>query len=229
MGLHTRYHGMRMKVLSIVLFVCAVAGVAGAAEPFGEDPSPPKAAELSEVSAPEASAFDRLTFHAAPKMLAKDAVTSDWPAVLGPKDDATSPETPLLHTWPEGGPAKVWEVRKGDGYTSPAISGEHLVIFHAEEGKEVIECLHPETGKRYWVHEYPISYKDRFGYANGPRGSPAIADGRVVTIGVTCMMTCLDLKTGRVAWQRDLRKEFLVPQDSLAMVARRCSWMAWRL
>jgi outer membrane protein assembly factor BamB len=213
MGLHTRYHGMRMKVLSIVLFVCAAAGAAGAAELFGEDPSPPKAAELSDAPAPEASTFDRLTFHAAPKPLAKEAVTTDWPAVLGPNDDATSPETPLLHTWPEGGPAKVWEVRKGEGYTSPAISGEHLVIFHAMEGKEVIECLHPETGKRYWVHEYPISYKDRFGYANGPRGSPSIADGRVVTIGVTCMMTCLDLKTGSIAWQRDLQKEFLVPQD----------------
>ena len=35
----------------------------------------------------------------------------------------------------------------------------------------------------------------------------------MVTVGVTSVLTCLDLKTGRVAWQRDLSKEFHVPQD----------------
>ncbi len=201
-----------MKVLSIFLFTCVGAGAAFSAESY-PDPNPPQATELADAPAPTPAAFDRLTFHAAPKPIAKEAVTSDWPAFLGPRDDATSPETHLLHAWPADGPSKVWEVRKGDGYTSPAISGDFLVLFHAMEGKELIECLHPETGQRYWLHEYPISYRDRFGYANGPRGSPSIADGRVVTVGVTCVMTCLDLKTGRVAWQRDLRKEFLVPQD----------------
>ncbi|MEZ0277334.1 MAG: hypothetical protein ACAH88_20655, partial [Roseimicrobium sp.] len=145
-----------MKALSILLFTCVGAGMAFSAEPY-VDPSPPKATKLEDAPAPKPVAFDRLTFHAPPKPLAQDAVTSDWPTVLGPKDDATSPETHLLHAWPAGGPAKVWEVRKGEGYTSPAISGDFLVLFHAVEGKEVIECLHPETGQRYWVHEYPIS------------------------------------------------------------------------
>jgi outer membrane protein assembly factor BamB len=35
----------------------------------------------------------------------------------------------------------------------------------------------------------------------------------VVTLGVTGILTCMDLKTGRVAWHRDLRQEFNVPQD----------------
>ncbi len=206
-----------MKALSIFLcsFVSVSLGVteAEAAEPF-PDPAPPSFSEPpASPPATPPQEFDRLTFHAAPKALPKDAVTSDWPSFLGPKDDAISPETRLLHRWPAEGPARVWEARKGAGYTSPAIAGDYLVLFHALDDKEVIECLHPETGRRWWLHEYPIRYRDRFGYANGPRGSPAIQNGRVVTVGVTSVMTCLDLKTGHVCWRRDLAREFKVSQE----------------
>ena len=201
-----------MKALSILLLALVLPGPGFSVELF-PDPAPPRAVDLPDAPAPSPEAFERLTVHAAPAPLSKAAVTSDWPAFLGPKDDATSPETHLLHQWGAQGPRKLWEVRKGEGYTSPAISGNFLVLFHALGEKEVIECLHPETGARYWIHEYPISYRDRFGYANGPRGSPAIAGDRVVTVGVTCVMTCLDVKTGRVAWQRDLAKEFNVSQE----------------
>ena len=162
---------------------------------------------------PAQEAFDRLTFHAAPKPLSKDAKTSDWARVLGPTDDATSPETHLLKTWEQGQPQAVWEVAMGEGYNSPAISGEYCVIFHALEDKETVECLHRETGKRFWVHDYPVSYRDRLGFSNGPRGSPVIGGGVVVTYGVTSELRALDLKTGKLLWKHDLRAEFNVPQD----------------
>jgi outer membrane protein assembly factor BamB len=201
-----------MQPLSRWFFLLALAPGLRGAEPFA-DPKPPKFEELADQPAPLAQGFDRLTFHAKPKPLPQEAHTSDWPRVLGPNDDATSPETHLLHDFSPAGPPLVWEVRKGEGYTSPAIAGGFAVIFHALDGKETIEVLDAETGRRFWSHQYPIAYKDRYGFANGPRGSPVIADGRVVTVGVTCVMTCLDLKTGRLAWQRDLQKEFNVPQD----------------
>jgi len=201
-----------MTPLSRSIFLLALVPQLCAAEPF-PDPAPPKFEQLADQAAPEPRSFDRLTFHAKPKPLGTEARTSDWPRVLGPNDDATSPETHLLHEFPKTGPALVWEVKKGEGYASPAIAGGFAVIFHALEGKETIEALDPETGRRFWSHGYPIRYKDRYGFANGPRGSPVIAEGRVVTVGVTCVMTCLDLKTGRPAWQRDLQKEFNVPQD----------------
>lgn len=179
-----------------------------------DDPSAPKhEAFNAEAKAPEPVAFDRLTYHAPPKPLAKGAVTADWPHMLGPNFDATSPETNLVKTWPAEGPAKVWEIAKGDGYTSPSISGEFCVLFHALEKKETVECVNAETGKRYWSVEYGIDYQDRLGYANGPRGSATISDGRVLTLGVTSVLQCLELKTGRILWRRDLSKDFLVPQE----------------
>ncbi|HYF34929.1 MAG TPA: PQQ-binding-like beta-propeller repeat protein [Prosthecobacter sp.] len=157
--------------------------------------------------------FDRLKFHGAAKPLAEGARVSDWPRVLGPNEDCSTPEGPLLKVWPEGGPKLVWEVAVGEGYAAPVIGGERCVIFHALEGEETVECLERETGKRFWSFDYPVEYQDRYGFGSGPRGSPVIHDGMVVALGVTSMLHALDLRTGKVLWQRDLRKAYHVPQD----------------
>lgn len=167
----------------------------------------------SILPAQEPQAFDRLKSHATPQPLAAGAVSADWPRVLGPGDDMATPETPLLREWPEGGPTLLWEVEMGEGYTSPAVSGDFCVIFHALEGKETVECLNRETGKRYWSRGYPVEYQDRYGFGNGPRGSPVIADGVVVTLGVTSVLCAHDLRTGAELWRKDLRAEYHVPQD----------------
>lgn len=172
------------------------------------------AASLATAAAEDAAQpFDRLTFHAAPKPLSAKAKTSDWPRVLGPTDDASSPETPLLKEWPATGPAAVWEVSMGEGYTSPAIVGDRCVIFHALNSKETVECLDRETGKRFWSIDYPIQYQDHYGFAPGPRGSPAIGDGVVVTMGVTSVLCGIDLATGKELWKHDLAAEYNVAQE----------------
>jgi hypothetical protein len=123
-----------MKLLSRLIFPLLLVMSVLHAEPW-EDPAPPKFKDLSQDAASMPQSFDRLTFLQAPKALIKEAKTTDWPRFLGPTDDAHSSETKLLHDWSKGGPAKLWEVKKGEGYTSPAIAGDYLVIFHALGGK----------------------------------------------------------------------------------------------
>ena len=177
------------------------------------DPKPPKVFKVPvDASVPEAKAFDQLKFHVAPKPLAKGAVTENWARFLGPHDDATTGETKLLVSFPEGGPKVVWEMEKGTGYTSPVIVDGRLVYFHRVGDEEVIECLEPETGKRFWRFSYPVEYRDRYGYSNGPRASAVISEGKVYTLGVKSMLTCLDLKTGTKLWQRNLDADFDVAE-----------------
>jgi len=173
------------------------------------DPKPPTVHKLpADDAVAEAQSFDRLTFHKAPKPLAKEAVTADWPRFLGPNDDASSPETHLLKQIPEDGLNLVWEVSKGTGYTSAVIAEERLILFDRINDKETIDCLDPETGKRFWSYQYPVTYKDRYGFKNGPRASAVINSGKAYTLGVTSILSCLDLKTGTALWQRDLNTEF---------------------
>ncbi|MBL9157220.1 MAG: PQQ-like beta-propeller repeat protein [Verrucomicrobiales bacterium] len=173
------------------------------------DPAPPQVATIpADATAKEATTFPGLTYHAAPKPLAEGAVTADWPRFLGPSDDAKTPETHLLEKFPEGGLYKVWEMEKGSSYTSPAIVGDRLVVFNRQGDEEVIQCLEPETGKQYWSHAYPSSYRDRYGFNDGPRASAVIAEGRVFTLGAESVLTCLDLASGTALWQRKLASEF---------------------
>ena len=154
---------------------------------------------------------ERLSEHRTASPISQIAQTTDWPRYNGPTDDASSPETMLLKNWGDNGPTLLWESIKGEGYASPAISKGILILFYREEGMETIEGLDAENGQRKWVYKYPVKYKDRYGYSNGPRASPVIEGNHIFCHGVTSWLTCLDLKTGKLIWKRDLRKEFEIP------------------
>src|SRR4051794_35416071 len=98
-----------------------------------------------------------VTFHTPPAPLSKDATTSDWPWVLGPTHNEVSNETHILGQFPPTGPKLVWEMNKGEGYAAPVISEGRLVVFHRLGDEEVVDCLDPATGERYWRHKYPTA------------------------------------------------------------------------
>lgn len=189
-----------------------VISLALAAESF-RDPAPPAVSKLAPMPAPAAKPSPDVRFHLKPKPLPAGAVTHDWKYFLGPEHNGTSTETKLLHQWPKAGPPLVWEMRKGTGYSSPAIQGDRLVYMHRVGNQEKVECLHPETGAKYWEFSYPTQFEDRYGYNNGPRASPVIDGDRVYTYGAEGKLHCLRLETGQVYWKRDLPAEFKVPQD----------------
>ena len=177
------------------------------------DPAQPEVNSLITKAPPELSTQPELTFYAPPKALASGAVTNDWKDFLGPTHNGISKETKLLKSFPTSGPDKLWEVSKGEGYASPAIIGDRVVLFHRVGDKSTIECLNAENGQRYWKATYPTLYRDRYGFSNGPRCQP-ISDGTFVyTLGVEAKLTCLSLTTGQVIWQRDLKTEFDLTLD----------------
>lgn len=182
------------------------------------DPNPPKVAKLAPMAAAKAQKYERVTFHGAPKPLPKGAVTHDWKTFLGPTHNGVSTETKLIKTFPPAGPKIVWEMETGNGYSSPSIQGEHLVYVHRIRDEVVVECLHPQTGDKYWEHRYDTTYADRYGYSDGPRASPVIDDDRVYLLGVEGTLICFELTTGRVVWQRNINTDFDVKQDFFGTV-----------
>lgn len=178
---------------------------------LGSAPAGAQAAPAPAAGVPKAQ--PELKFHAAPKPLAPGAVTHDWRTFLGPTHNAISTETPLLAKFPKTGPTLLWEVSKGEGFASPAVIGDRVVLFHRKGDEEVVECLQAETGKRYWRQAYPTAYQDRYGFNGGPR-CPPVSDGQLVyTYGAGGILTCLRLATGQVAWKHDLPREFKLKQD----------------
>lgn len=154
-----------------------------------------------------------VTYRSAPKPLPPGAVTSDWATFLGPTHNMASPETKLLRDFPADGLRVVWEMPRGSGFAAPVVQGDRLIVFHRVGDEEVVECLYPLDGRRYWRFAYASAYQDRYGYNHGPRASPVIADGRVFTCGAGGRLHALDLVTGRVLWSHELLPEFKVTQN----------------
>jgi outer membrane protein assembly factor BamB len=153
----------------------------------------------------------RLITHGKARELKESFKSFDWSRFNGPLDNATTYEGPLSLNFDDNSLKKIWESSKGEGYASPAVTKDRLILFHLDAGQEIIEALNPETGHPIWSYSYPANYRDRYGYSNGPRASPVIWKNRVFAHGVTAWLTCLDLITGDLIWKRDLKKEFKIP------------------
>jgi outer membrane protein assembly factor BamB len=139
-------------------------------------------------------------------------VAEDWPQFLGPRGDNTSRETGLLDKFPKDGPPLIWQRDIGTGYSAPSVRGDLLVLHHRVKDEEVVEAMHPATGKPIWRHAYPSRYQDPFGYNNGPRCSPLLTTNRCFTFGAEGRLLCLELATGKLVWQRDTARDFNVPE-----------------
>ena len=171
----------------LVLIACGTptpgAEEAAASKRTFRDPAPPVVEKLAPMDPLPPRPNPDVTFRSKPKPLPPDAVTHDWKSFLGPTHNAISTETKLLPKFPRKGPKLVWEMKTGEGYSSPAIAGTRLVYLHRVGNEERVECLHPETGERYWKFPYPTKYRDRYGYSSGPRASPVIDGDYVYTYG----------------------------------------------
>ena len=135
-------------------------------------------------------------------------VAEDWPQFLGPNRDGVYAGPALADSWPEDGPARVWTKRVGQGFAGPVVADGRLILFHRSRNFEVIEALDALTGRTQWNYRYVTSYRDGFGFDEGPRSAPVVADGRVYTFGAQGRLHALDLETGRVLWSEDTRRRF---------------------
>src|SRR5262249_52223621 len=106
-------------------------------------------------------------------------------------------------TWPKELTQK-WKVTVGQGDSSPALVGDKLYVFARQGGDEVILCLDAGTGKEIWKEKYESQpARVPMGGHQGPRSTPAVGEGKVCTLGVTGILSCLDAETGKVVWRKD--------------------------
>jgi len=134
------------------------------------------------------------------------ARAGDWPQFLGPTRNGVTDDAVAL--WPAGGPAVAWAAKVGQGFSGPVVAGGNLVLFHRVGDEAVVQCMEAASGKVRWAAKYPTDYRDDFGFDEGPRATPAIADGRVYTLGAEGMLCCWNLADGAKVWSVDTRAMF---------------------
>ncbi|KPK84409.1 MAG: hypothetical protein AMJ81_05605, partial [Phycisphaerae bacterium SM23_33] len=138
-------------------------------------------------------------------------LAQDWPQWRGPNRDGKVTGFTAPETWPKALTRK-WSVTVGSGDATPALVGDKLYVFARQGDDEVTLCLDASEGKELWRDKYAAQAVT--GPASrhpGPRSSPAVADGKVVTLGVGGVLSCLDAATSKPLWRKDPFPK-LVPQ-----------------
>ncbi len=131
------------------------------------------------------------------------AMAADWPQWRGINRDAVVADFTPPTTWPKE-LMKKWSTKVGDGVATPALVGDKLYAFGYQDDKEIIRCLDATSGKELWKNEYAA--RPAGGPARGfpaARSSPAVAGGKVVTLGVQGTLSCLDAEKGTIVWRND--------------------------
>jgi outer membrane protein assembly factor BamB len=141
-------------------------------------------------------------------ILTARVAAQDWPQFLGPARDGVYAGTNLANAWPKEGPAIVWQKKIGQGFSGPVVAGGKLILFHRLDNQETVECFDAKTGQPNWKFQYPAQYQDDFGFDEGPRATPTIADGKVYTFGADGALHCVDLATGKKIWAIDVKGQF---------------------
>ena len=127
----------------------------------------------------------------------------DWPHWRGPDRDGIVSGFDAPGQWPAELTQK-WRVTVGFGDSTPALVGDKLYVSVRQGEEEVTLCLNAANGKELWKDKYAAQTVT--GPASrhpGPRSSPAVADGKVVTLGVGGVVSCLDAATGKLLWRKD--------------------------
>lgn len=139
-------------------------------------------------------------------------VAADWPQFLGPTRDGVYAGPPPLEAWGAAGPTVVWKKQVGQAFAGPAVVANRVLLFHRVGNEEVLESLDARTGTPVWRYAYPTTYRDDFGFDEGPRAVPVVADGIVYTFGAQGQLHAVDLAKGTRVWSEDTMKRFNVPK-----------------
>jgi outer membrane protein assembly factor BamB len=125
-----------------------------------------------------------------------------WPQWRGPaRDGLAVMDVPA--TWPRTLTRK-WDAVVGAGHSSPVIAGTRIVVHTRQGTREVIAAYDLATGARLWQEAYDAPYQVNPAaqqHGPGPKSTPAVAGGRVFALGISGVLTALDLATGQVLWR----------------------------
>ncbi|MGD0755542.1 MAG: PQQ-binding-like beta-propeller repeat protein [Bacteroidales bacterium] len=130
--------------------------------------------------------------------------SQDWPQWRGMNRDGKVTGFKAPSAWPAE-LKQVWKVSVGFSDATPVLAGNKIYLNTRQADQEVILCLDAATGKELWKTTYAAMAVTGPSASQhpGPRGTPAVSNGKVVTFGASGILSCLDAATGKLLWRKD--------------------------
>ncbi len=131
-------------------------------------------------------------------------IAQDWPQWRGPNRDARVTGFIAPATWPAE-LKQEWKIPVGFADATPALVNNKLFVFTRQGENEVLQCLDAVTGKQIWQSaSYPaVVISGPAASHPGPRSSPVVSGGKVVSVGISGDLACFDAVTGNELWRNE--------------------------
>ena len=128
-----------------------------------------------------------------------------WTNFRGPARDGNYAERAVKVNWPAQGLTPMWKQPVGGGFASFVVADGVAYTIEQRRRQEVATAYQVETGRELWATAWNAEYTDTTG--DGPRATPTWDEGRVYALGATGELRCLDAKTGRLVWSKNILKD----------------------
>jgi len=142
-------------------------------------------------------------------MKSASAEAPAWPNWMGRNRDGISSEADWSTNWPDDGLPVRWARKIGIGFSSISIADGRLYTMGHVDGEEFVWCLSAESGQPIWSHHYPGELNDNL-HEGGPGSTPTLDGDLVYTLGKEGQFYCLEAKTGRIRWEKQLKSDLEV-------------------
>jgi len=133
------------------------------------------------------------------------APAPSWSQWRGPTRDGVASSFSVPTAWPAQ-LTRRWQVPVGLGHASPVVSGNRVVVHTRQGTRELVSAFDLQSGKPLWQDGVEAPYtmnSAATGHGPGPKSTPAIADGRVFTLGISGIFSAHDLATGKLLWRKN--------------------------
>jgi outer membrane protein assembly factor BamB len=90
------------------------------------------------------------------------------------------------------------------------VAGGAIYVHTREGAEEFATRLDAATGKIAWRVKYAAPFeKNQYALqmSKGPHSTPLVAGGRLYTLGATSILSCFDIRDGRVLWRKDFSRQ----------------------
>ncbi|MDX1981734.1 MAG: PQQ-binding-like beta-propeller repeat protein [Bryobacteraceae bacterium] len=138
-------------------------------------------------------------------MLAAVCLAQDWAQWRGPSRTGVAAGFKAPAVWPKQ-LTKVWSSPSGGGFSTPIAGPGAVYVFGRDGSRETVQALERASGKTLWRTGYDVPFEQNQ-YASqmgrGPNSTPLLHEGRLYTLGITAVLSCLDARTGAVVWRKD--------------------------
>ncbi|MGH9903019.1 MAG: PQQ-binding-like beta-propeller repeat protein, partial [Pyrinomonadaceae bacterium] len=121
----------------------------------------------------------------------------------GPDRDGRYEGVKIKTDWGASGLPLLWRQPVGGGYASFVVADGVAYTIEQRRNQEVVAAYRMDTGRELWTHGWAAEFRESMG-GDGPRATPTWDAGKVYALGAAGELRCLDAKSGKLVWSKNI-------------------------